>query len=178
MNAGNPMSDDWRTDEEIFRDAVRVDAHELAALRNTVDSKGTDFHAHDANHLGALGESLFSHLHGLPLPIEVRPHGDGGIDFEIVVDGQSITIDTKVRRNVHTLYVNEWQMKQQADITVLAHYDDASDWIDDWVGWAWKEEIASAPLRMNGSGKRCYEVPASRLHSNDELKALLARREK
>lgn len=181
------VCDDELPPAEVFwRNQCRQLAIKLGKLRDSVQVASTDKRAD--NRTGALGEIVFKDMYGLPLLIAAIPQGDGGVDFRVTApDGRIVTIDIKTRRKPFYLLVQEKDMPRQADLTVLAYYNDATDWIDDWVGYATRDELArSTPRpfwpgddqpedtpRELWTGKPQYWVHSTRLHPLDEIDVMM-----
>src|SRR6185369_4053399 len=85
---------------------------------------------HEEDYVGACGEKAFAMAAGLPLDRDVRPNGDGGIDFVVRIQGRELTIDVKTNRRVDHLLVKTTD--HPADIYVLAHFDRGAI---SFVGW-------------------------------------------
>lgn len=111
----------------------------------------------DYDLVGLAGEQAFEDLTGCRRDRTARPAGDSGADFEVRL---GMRLDVKTARKPVWLFVE--QGKVQADIYVLAQYDDATHSAK-LLGWAWAGEVRRAPVRDFGFGISNHYIPRENL---------------
>jgi len=115
-------------------------------------SSGTQRFYRDAAHedtLGVTAELAFAKWAGLKADLEVKPHGDGGKDFEVNVGGRTITIDVKASRAPINLFLKERDVHHAADIFVLAKVE--GDEVT-FIGWEHLSMMLLSPKKDFGRG--------------------------
>ena len=116
--------------------------------------------------VGLAGEKAFAERYGYNVDRELRPGGDGRIDFETPVG----TVDVKTARKAYNLLRE--QGKPHADLLVLAEYDDATEQAV-LLGWEWDREMLKCPAKDFGYGIVNHYLHRSRLRSIDLLDDLM-----
>jgi len=107
--------------------------------------------------VGMVGEAAFALRFGLKMDLALRSKGDGGTDFILPL---GFKVDVKTARKPYNLIVE--QGKVDADIFILAKYVDDTKEVS-FLGWAWKSEILSAPIKDFGHGILNHFIAADRL---------------
>ncbi len=123
----------------------------------------------DYERVGMAGEFAFGQFSGLMPDVEIRPGGDGGIDFTI---GVRFTVDVKTARKPSNL-IHEIG-KPFADIFVLAKYDDEAGTAT-LLGWCHGSDLQTAPTRDFGFKVINHYIPAGDLKPMSMLKKRLIR---
>ena len=114
-------------------------------------------------YIGLKGEAKFSEEFGFNLDLTLRPEGDKGSDFSTKLG----SIDVKTARKAYNLIVEK--DKVDADIYVLAQYDDYTDKAI-LLGWAIKDQVLDAPAKDFGYDIINHYIPKSKLMSMGSLK--------
>jgi hypothetical protein len=154
-----------QSSEQSERSTHRTQTETIALARSAIHEgqSSTRVLSKDYEVIGVAGELAFSSEFNLPFDNTAKIAGDQGIDF-IFLNG--ITIDVKTaRRPFHLLREIE---KDEADVLVLAGYDDATGEAT-LIGWEWDSELVSCPTRDFGCGIVSHYKPADDLRPIEEL---------
>jgi len=133
------------------------------------------------NRLGVAGELEFADFFGLDYDVAEHtqhPEGDGGIDFTVYLTKHRyrLTIDVKTALKPYYLLLKEQQIGRGAQVLVLYGYDLKSE-AAYFVGWEWRREMATMPVRTFGRHKqRNFYRARAELRPLAELCALMALR--
>jgi hypothetical protein len=141
-------------------ETMDVKVKNIAKERERVhkDHKSSRPLSSDYEYVGLIAESKFAEKYGFKMDETLRPGGDEGKDFVTEIG----TIDVKSARKAFNLIVEEGMVK--SDIYVLAQYNDEADSVS-FLGWAYKKEVLSAPMRDFGYGIINHYIPKRELHS-------------
>jgi len=113
--------------------------------------------------VGLAGEFAFGRFCGQMPDLSERPAGDKGVDFVVPL---LYTVDVKTARKAHNL-IHEASKPLAADIYVLAEYGEDDE--ATLVGWAWRKQLAAAPVRDFGHGIENRYIARENLRSMEEL---------
>jgi hypothetical protein len=122
----------------------------------------------DRHAIGLLGEMAFAIYADLEIDTELVRWSDGGVDFEVSIDGIERTVDVKTsRKEPYALPVKEWRV--DSEYYVLAHLEGAleaplEDVTVNLVGTATKEMVLDAERKKSNFDHYNYEVPVSSLN--------------
>jgi hypothetical protein len=151
------------------------EAQKIGKARQAAHPRGTPRLYDDPNTediMGVAGELAFGERYGLEIDREIRPEGDGHVDFWAVVNGLKVSIDVKANRNAHNLLIKQWEIDVMADIAVLAKYNGEND--IEFLGWDTKGIMRLMPLKAWGPLEVvCYYRHRSQLRSMRQLDTLL-----
>ena len=125
----------------------------------------------EENIIGVECEEFFGLAFGLPLDREIRPEGDGGVDYIVHFKGEPTTIDIKGSKKPYHLPLKVEDAHHCADWLVLIEYINKQH--KRIIGWCTREEILSSRIGYIGP-VHCYLRPADQLRS---LKSLCELRE-
>jgi hypothetical protein len=119
--------------------------------------------------IGVAGEVAFGKRYNLKPDLEIRPNGDGHIDFEIEINKtKNVTIDIKTAQKAYNLLVKKWEINKCSDILVLAKYYDNES--IEFLGWTTKKTMKQQPIKVFSSlGIENYYLPKEKLRSMKEL---------
>ena len=120
----------------------------------------------DYDLVGVAGERAFAKTFDLPLDGQMRPSGDGGVDFMLP---NGLTVDVKTFRRPLNLLREAG--REEAEILVLAGYDDSTGNAE-LIGWEWDHELVTCPTRDFGHGILNHYKPAEELRPIGELHQL------
>ncbi|MFC6975091.1 hypothetical protein ACFQL1_11155 [Halomicroarcula sp. GCM10025709] len=122
----------------------------------------------DRHVIGLLGEMAFAIYADLQIDTELVRWSDGGVDFEVSIDGIKRTVDVKTsRKEPYALPVKEWRV--DSEYYVLAHLEGAlEDTLEDvtvnLIGTATEEMVLDADRKKSNFDHYNYEVPVSSLN--------------
>ena len=144
---------------------MTLDLKKVAEEREAIHRNHTSSRPLSKNYeyIGLKGEAQFSKEFGLDLDVKLRPGGDKGSDFLTTLG----SIDVKTARKAYNLIVEK--NKVDADIYVLAQYDDSIDKAI-LLGWAIKDQVLDAPAKDFGYNIINHYIPKSKLMPMDSLK--------
>jgi hypothetical protein len=132
---------------------MKLDVESLGVFRQQAHPNGTPRYYENENKediIGIAGEIAFAERYGLKPDLEIRPLGDGHVDFEIESNGKKIlTIDVKTARKPYNLLIKKLEMERAADIFVLAKYSEEGK--VDFLGWTTKEIMKGQPIKVFSS---------------------------
>ncbi len=146
---------------------IRGDAHPNRSKRFFDDPNTEDI-------IGAAGEVAFAKAFGFQADSSSKPGGDCGIDFGTSINGVPLTIDVKTYRQPYHLLVKVSEIRNCADILVLAHYDHGMVSI---LGWEHKFMMRRSPTHDFGRGIVSHFRLRHQLRPIDHLVDLLAMRD-
>jgi len=122
--------------------------------------------------VGLKGEAEFARMFMMERDRDLRPGGDMGIDFHIHLDTDTeirrFSVDVKTARKTGNLIIEQKQ-KHDADIYVLAKYDDDTESAT-LLGWEWGKTLRQAPVKDFGHGVINHYIPRRNLRPISELK--------
>jgi len=124
------------------------EAERLGKARQGAHPKGTPRLYDDPNTediIGVAGELAFAKIYGLEVDREIRPEGDGCVDFWVDINGNKVSIDVKVARKPMNLFIKEWLIHDMADIVVLGRYVSEKD--IEFIGWETKGIMKLMPCK-------------------------------
>ena len=144
------------------------DLKKIAEEREAIHKDHTSSRPLSENYeyIGLKGEAQFSEEFGMDLDIKLRPGGDKGSDFSTILG----SIDVKTARKAYNLIVEK--NKVDADIYVLAQYDDSADKAI-LLGWAIKDQVLGAPAKDFGYNIVNHYIPKSKLMPIGSLKKFI-----
>ncbi|MDB2274847.1 hypothetical protein PM022_09835 [Halorubrum ezzemoulense] len=122
----------------------------------------------DRHVIGLMGEMAFAIYADLEIDAEIMRWSDGGVDFDVSIDGIERTVDVKTsRKEPYALPVKEWRV--DSEYYVLAHLEGAlepslEDVMVNLVGTATKEMVLDAERKKSNFDHYNYEVPVSSLN--------------
>ena len=122
----------------------------------------------DRHVIGLLGEMAFAIYADLEIDTEQWGWSDGGVDFEVSIEGVERTVDVKTsRKEPYALPVKEWRV--DSEYYVLAHLEGTlEDTLEDatvhLIGAATKEMVLDADRKKSNFDHYNHEVPASSLN--------------
>ena len=125
------------------------EAQRLGKARQGAHPEGTPRLYDDPNTediMGVAGELAFAKLYGLEVDREVRPEGDGHVDFWLKMNDRMVSVDVKVARKPVNLLIKKWEIDDMADIAVLGHYKDEED--IEFLGWETKGIMRLMPFKV------------------------------
>ena len=128
-----------------------IDVDYLGEKRQAAHPQGTPRYYDDPNKedtIGVAGETTFARRYGLEVDERILPDGDGHIDFIVKINNLDISIDVKTAQRAYNLLIKEWEIKECADILVLAEYDDG---VVKLLGWETKEVMRLMPTKVFSS---------------------------
>ena len=121
--------------------------------RQRAHPRGTQRYYKDENKediIGISGEIAFGKRYNLKPDLEIKPNGDGHIDFKIRINGDKvITIDIKTAQKAYNLLVKKWEINKCSDVLVLAKY--ISEDNIEFLGWSTKQIMKKQPIRIFSS---------------------------
>jgi len=118
----------------------------------------------DQDPMGMMGEMYLALLLGHSVDLDQKIEGDGGYDFSVPL---RFTIDVKTTAKTprsNNLLVEQGKVK--ADIYVAAVYENN---MIDFVGWAMRSEVISAPTKDFGRGLTNHYIDLDKLRPMNEL---------
>jgi len=124
------------------------EAERLGKARQGAHPKGTPRLYEDPNTediMGVAGELAFAKRYGLEVDREIRPDGDGHVDFWVGIRGRMVSVDVKVSKKPYNLLIKEWEIDAMADIAVLGRY--ISNEEVEFIGWETKGIMRLMPKR-------------------------------
>ena len=128
-----------------------IDVDSLGKKRQEAHPQGTPRYYNDPNKedtIGVAGETAFAKRYGLKVDERILPEGDDHIDFIVKINNFDISIDVKTAQKAYNLLIKEWEIKECADILVLAEYNDG---IIKFLGWETKEVMRLMPTKVFSS---------------------------
>ena len=137
-----------------------------ARVKLHAGSKSTRALGPDYQYVGLAGERAFAVEFGIPMDLELRPRGDGGVDFRTVAG----TVDVKTYRKAYNLLREKG--KPHADILVLAQYNEGAR-AAELVGWEYDSVLVRQPAKDFGYGVVNHYLHRSKLRPMKELHELL-----
>ena len=150
------------------------DAYKMGKDRQDAHPNGTKRYYDDPNledTIGIAGEIEFAKRYGFKVDDRILPDGDGHIDFTVSKNGKTATIDVKTAQKAYNLLVKEWEIKDCADILVLAEYKDG---VVNFLGWETKDVMKDMPVKVFSSlNIKNYYRHHSQLRSMSRLDELL-----
>ena len=121
--------------------------------RQLAHPQGTKRYYKDENKediIGISGEIAFGKKYNLKPDLEIKPNGDGHIDFKIKInDEKIITIDIKTAQKAYNLLVKKWEIDKCSDILVLAKY--ISETNIEFLGWSTRKIMKKQPIKIFSS---------------------------
>lgn len=114
--------------------------------------------------IGMAGELAFGKMFGLMPDLELRPEGDKGVDFRVIL---GLSVDVKTAQKPYNL-IHEVG-KPFADLYVLCQYHDDTGRAT-IIGWETGSILRAAPTRDFGYGVVNHYIPADRLRPISELR--------
>jgi len=117
--------------------------------------------------VGLMGEMAFAIYAGLEIDTELVERSDGGVDFEVSIDGVERTVDIKTsQKDPHALPVKEYRVG--SDYYILAHLEDGLEGDLEaatvrLIGAATKEMVFDADREKSKYGHYNYQLPVSSL---------------
>jgi len=144
---------------------MTLDLKKIAEERETIHRNHASSRplSKDYEYIGLKGEAQFSKEFGISLDLKLRPEGDKGSDFLTTLG----SIDVKTARKAYNLIVEK--NKVDADIYVLAQYDDFTDKAI-LLGWAIKDQVLDAPAKDFGYNIINHYIPKVKLMPIEVLK--------
>jgi len=128
------------------------EAERLGKARQGAHPHGTPRLYEDPNVediMGVAGELAFAMRYNLEVDEEVRPEGDGHVDFWVKINDRMVSIDVKVARKPVNLLIKKWEINDMADIAVLGHYKDKGDIAAiEFLGWETKDIMRLMPFKV------------------------------
>jgi hypothetical protein len=122
--------------------------------------------------IGAYGEVAFAELFDLDIDTNLYLEGDGGKDFilSVMVEGEVVDLVVNVHtyRKPYNLLVSTKEIGKPVDIYVLAGFNEDTKEVT-FLGWQWTARMEKQPTNDFGYGIINHYMPASELHSMDEL---------
>jgi hypothetical protein len=101
----------------------------------------------------------------------ILPEGDDHIDFIVKINNLGTTIDVKTAQKAYNLLIKEWEIKECADILVLAEYKDGGI---NFLGWETKEVMRLMPTKVFSSlGINNFYRHSSKLRPMEHLDEIL-----
>jgi hypothetical protein len=158
LSSGKIVAGDLMT----LNDLIEQEAQARTNLHNGQNSQRKLADHYD--HVGLSGEFEFGKFCGLMPDLSSKPKGDKGIDFVVPLQ---FAVDVKTSRRGDML-LHEAGKETNADIFVLAHYDEVSKRCR-LVGWEWAKALLAVEPKDTGRGVVNHYIPAARLRSMDEL---------
>ncbi|MFC2105472.1 AAA family ATPase [Candidatus Bipolaricaulota bacterium] len=157
-----------QSSEQSERSTPPIQAEEIALARSAIHEgqSSTRVLSEDYEAIGVAGELAFSRAFDLPIDDTARIGGDQGIDFTLP---NGITIDVKTAR--HPAYLLREEGKDEADVLVLACFDNATGDAS-LIGWEWDSELLTCSTRDFGRGIVSHYKPADSLRPIEELHAV------
>lgn len=157
---------------------TNMNTNNLGKARQDAHPKGTKRYYKDVNRedtIGIAGEIAFGNRYNLTPDLEIRPMGDGHVDFKInVEDKKIITIDVKTAQKAYNLLIKKWEIDKASDILVLAHYID-NDNIE-FLGWSTRKIMKQQPIKVFSSlGIENYFLSKDKLNSMEMLDELFTK---
>jgi len=128
-----------------------IDVDSLGKKRQAAHPQGTPRYYNDPNKedtIGVAGETAFAERYSLKVDERILPEGDDHIDFIVKINNSEITIDVKTAQKAYNLLIKEWEIKECADILVLAEYKDGAI---NFLGWETKEVMRLMPTKVFSS---------------------------
>jgi hypothetical protein len=117
----------------------------------------------DYERVGLAGEFAFGRFCGQMPDLFERPAGDKGVDFVLPL---LYAVDVKTARKANNL-IHEASKPLASDIYVLAEYGEDDE--ATLVGWAWRRQLAEAPVKDFGHGIKNRYIPRASLRAMEEL---------
>jgi hypothetical protein len=157
----------------------KMDAKDIGRQRQAAHPQGTPRYYDDPNTedtIGVAGELAFAKKYGLEIDDSIRPEGDGHVDFKVNINGNEVTVDVKTAQKAYNLLVKEWEIKDCADILVLAERG-PNDEIK-FLGWETKDIMKVMPKKIFSSlGIVNYYRHRDKLRPMFQLDDLLGKRD-
>ena len=151
-----------------------IDVDSLGKKRQEAHPQGTPRYYDDPNKedtIGVAGETAFAKRYGLDVDERILPEGDEHIDFIVKINNLDITIDVKTAQKAYNLLIKEWEIKECADILVLAKYNDGTI---KFLGWETKEVMCLMPTKVFSSlGINNFYRHQSKLRPMEQLDEIL-----
>jgi hypothetical protein len=140
---------------------ARDDSYDDSPVKTT---KALNMDKGETHVRGLKGEIAFAEFYGLQPDLQIRPEGDGGVDFEVEWLGSDVTVDVKTTTYQENpgLLVRE-NAANRADRYVLAIVDGTEVRL---VGFASCDTILDAPVTEHTGHMRNHMIRA------DDLRAL------
>lgn len=114
---------------------------EIEGYDNQSDSWGKD--PLTRNYIGVLGGMAFAIQYDLQIDAEEYSTGDAGVDFEVVWDGEEVTIDVKAtRHDPEYLEVKKRELRADYYVLVQLHSDEHAE----LHGYASAKRVRDAPV--------------------------------
>jgi len=124
--------------------------------------------------IGMAGQLAFAARYGFAESPVKAEYGEL-VDFVFSLGGEPHTIKIRTARNPVYLLCKVCEMDDAADILVLAYY--YSETLIEFLGWAYKDEVAMGEKRNFGYGINNYTLPQSELRPMEELRDILEERD-
>jgi hypothetical protein len=128
-----------------------LDAEHLGKLRQGAHTNSPSKRLYKDKNLehiiGITGEIKFGERYNLKPDLEIRPNGDGGVDFKVKFNDKTIvTIDIKTSQKAWHLLIKEWDINRCSDILVLCKYHDKDN--VEFLGWTTKKVMKEQPKKV------------------------------
>jgi hypothetical protein len=125
----------------------------LGKQRQAAHPRGTKRYYKDENVediIGITGEIKFGERYNLKPDLEIKPNGDGHVDFKVKFNDKTIvTIDVKTAQKAYNLLVKEWEIDKCSDILVLCKYNGENN--VEFLGWTTKKIMKEQPKKVFSS---------------------------
>ena len=154
------------------------EAEKLGKARQAAHPNGTPRLYDDPNTediMGVAGELAFAKRYNLEIDREIRPEGDGHVDFWVIVGDRKVSVDVKANRNPYNLLIKSWEIDVMSDIAVLAKYKEGeSSPSIEFLGWETREIMRMMPVKSwPPLNTDCYYRHVSQLRPMFQLDNLL-----
>lgn len=124
----------------------------------------------DRHVIGLMGEMAFAIYADLEIDTELVGWSDGGVDFEVSIDGIGRTVDVKTsQKEPYVLPVKEWRV--ESDYYVLGHLEETTV---TFLGAATKEMVLDGERKKSKFGHYNYEVPVSSLNPIPDSESIVS----
>ena len=113
----------------------------------------------DRHVIGLMGEMAFAIYADIKIDTEIVEWSDGGVDFEVSIDGTERTVDVKTsQKEPYALPVKDGHV--ESEYYVLGHLEERTV---TFLGAATKEMVLNRERTKSKYGHYNYEVPVSSL---------------
>lgn len=150
----------------------------LGKQRQAAHPHGTKRYYKDENVediIGITGEIEFGKRYNLKPDLEIKPNGDGHVDFKVKFNNKTtVTIDVKTAQKAYNLLVKEWEIDKCSDILVLCKYNGEND--VEFLGWTTKKIMKKQPKKIFSSlNINNYYLHSSKLNKMEMLDLLFSK---
>lgn len=151
---------------------MNTNAQILGIDRQNAHPNGTPRYYSDPNAediIGIAGELEFAKQYQLNADTEIRPDGDGHVDFKIQYKNKIITFDVKTAIKAYNLLIKEWEIDVCADVLVLAQYNPLDKQVS-FIGWTTNKIMKEQPTKVFSSlGINNYYLHKSKLFPMERI---------